>query len=255
MNKRHEARVLLVGCGSLGAMVAEDLVLAGVQHLTLIDHDRFSEENLCRHVLGMDSLGCQKVESLKKHLKNKMPRLDISTYPVTIASYLHYQKAKAEDFDLILAMTGESGPIWMLDSWRRQSTKQTTPMLVGWAEAYGLAGHSALLMDNMSMREIESNAERTHNLIQWPQGVANYLLREPGCSTTFQPMGRSKLMHIAALNVETALKVLDGDLDSSQVSSYVEPLPLVKKRGGLSKSDWVHQSVEPFQAGIIRRDV
>ena len=255
MSKRHGARILLVGCGSLGAMVAEELVVAGVRNLTLVDPDSFSAENLCRHVLGIDSLGRPKVEALKKHLKNKMSRLDISTYPVTIAGYLHHQKTKAEDFDLILAMTGESGPVWMLDTWRRQSVKQVTPMLVGWAEAYGLAGHAALLMDNKSMKEIENNAERKHNLIQWPQGVANYLLREPGCSTTFQPMGRSKLMHIAALNVETALKVLDGDIDSAQVSSYVEPLPLVKERGAISKSDWVHQSVEPFQAGIIRRDV
>lgn len=255
MSKRHEARILLAGCGSLGAMVAEELVLAGVRNLTLVDPDNFSGENLCRHVLGMDSLGQPKVEALKEHLEKKMPRLDISTYPGTIAGYLYHQKKSAEDFDLILAMTGESGPVWMLDTWRRQSPNRSTPMLVGWAEAYGLAGHAALLMDNKSMQEIETNAERKHNLIQWPEGSVNHLLREPGCSTTYQPMGRSKLLYATALNVEAALKLLDGHLESSQVSSYIEPLSMVKERGGVSKSDSLHQSIKSFQAGIIRRDV
>lgn len=255
MTRRNNAKVLLVGCGSLGGMVAEELILAGVRNLTLVDHDKFSAENLCRHVLSMDSLGRYKADALKEHLSKKMPLLNVSAYSGTIEGYLYHLKKSADHFDLILAMTGESGPIWALDVWRRQGTQQSTPMLVGWAEAFGLAGHAALLMKGQYMEDIEENAERKHNMIQWPDGSANYLLKEPGCSATYQPMGRSKLLHVTALNVETALQVLDGYLESSQVSSYVEPLSKVYKHGAISKSDSLHQSVESFQAGIIRRDV
>jgi adenylyltransferase/sulfurtransferase len=45
------SRVLLVGCGALGGVVAEQLVRAGVGHLTIIDRDVVEWTNLQRQVL------------------------------------------------------------------------------------------------------------------------------------------------------------------------------------------------------------
>jgi molybdopterin/thiamine biosynthesis adenylyltransferase len=45
------SRVLLVGCGALGCVVAEQLVRAGVGHLVLVDRDVVETTNLQRQVL------------------------------------------------------------------------------------------------------------------------------------------------------------------------------------------------------------
>ena len=49
--KLAAARVVVVGCGALGTVIAESLARAGVGHLTLIDRDLVEETNLQRQTL------------------------------------------------------------------------------------------------------------------------------------------------------------------------------------------------------------
>jgi len=46
-----EARVVIIGCGALGAMQAETLARAGVGRLTLVDRDFVEESNLQRQIM------------------------------------------------------------------------------------------------------------------------------------------------------------------------------------------------------------
>ena len=49
--KINESRVLLVGCGALGSVIADQLTRAGVGHLRLVDRDFVETSNLQRQVL------------------------------------------------------------------------------------------------------------------------------------------------------------------------------------------------------------
>src|ERR1044072_2485712 len=46
-----EARVVIIGCGALGAVQAEPLARAGVGRLTLVDRDFVEESNLQRQIM------------------------------------------------------------------------------------------------------------------------------------------------------------------------------------------------------------
>src|ERR1019366_8736892 len=46
-----KSRVLLIGCGALGSVIADQLVRAGIGHLTLVDRDIVELTNLQRQVL------------------------------------------------------------------------------------------------------------------------------------------------------------------------------------------------------------
>src|SRR5437764_13625127 len=50
-----EARVLLIGCGALGTVIAEQLVRAGVGFLRIVDRDVVEMTNLQRQVLFDES--------------------------------------------------------------------------------------------------------------------------------------------------------------------------------------------------------
>lgn len=59
----------LIGCGALGAKLAEFLAREGIAQLTLVDPDILAPHNLARHTLGTDSLGLPKAKELKRHLE------------------------------------------------------------------------------------------------------------------------------------------------------------------------------------------
>jgi molybdopterin/thiamine biosynthesis adenylyltransferase len=72
-----EARVLLVGLGSIGSAVAEALASAGVRHLTLVDPDRLQNHNFARHRAHPRHLGRFKVDAMRERLQRRDPRLDV----------------------------------------------------------------------------------------------------------------------------------------------------------------------------------
>lgn len=69
--------ITLAGCGSFGSALADMFVRAGLGHLTLIDPDRLSIENIGRHVLTPRDLGRYKAEALAERLREINPELDV----------------------------------------------------------------------------------------------------------------------------------------------------------------------------------
>ncbi|HEX8184438.1 MAG TPA: ThiF family adenylyltransferase [Blastocatellia bacterium] len=55
------SKVVIIGCGALGAVQAETLARAGVGHLTLVDRDFVEESNLQRQVMFEESDACERL--------------------------------------------------------------------------------------------------------------------------------------------------------------------------------------------------
>jgi len=134
--KRH---VVIVGCGSIGSRVAEHLVLAGVNKITLVDDDKFSPDNLGRHVLGRQSIAKPKVDELAALLKDRMPGVEIVPRAMRVQTVL--AKDGFADADAIVLSTGNS----VLErSIVRRAFREGWPSLIVSAsvEAVGLGGHA-----------------------------------------------------------------------------------------------------------------
>jgi len=73
-----DARVLCVGAGGLGCAVLPYLAGAGVEHITVIDHDRVDRSNLQRQVLfGEACIGAPKVEVAARRLRDLNPSITV----------------------------------------------------------------------------------------------------------------------------------------------------------------------------------
>lgn len=70
-------KVLVAGCGSGGGTVALQLVMSGIQNLTLLDHDVIGPENVIRHVCGRSFIGKRKVDALAELLSDRNPNANI----------------------------------------------------------------------------------------------------------------------------------------------------------------------------------
>lgn len=72
-----EKRVALIGCGSGGSAIAEELVKSGVTKLLLIDDEYLTVENVCRHVCDLHDIGLKKIYALRNKLRRINPKMDI----------------------------------------------------------------------------------------------------------------------------------------------------------------------------------
>jgi molybdopterin/thiamine biosynthesis adenylyltransferase len=76
-----KSRVLLVGCGALGSVIAEVLVRAGVGHITLVDRDYIDSSNLQRQSLYTEADcrgGLPKAVAAVRHLKEINSSVDLA---------------------------------------------------------------------------------------------------------------------------------------------------------------------------------
>ena len=74
--EKDNARIHIVGCGSVGSTIAENLARCGVKKMTLWDFDTVEPHNICNQMFRQQDVGKLKVEALKDILMEINP--DIS---------------------------------------------------------------------------------------------------------------------------------------------------------------------------------
>ena len=70
-------RAVILGCGSVGSLVALELARSGVGHFFLADPDTLEYHNLCRHQCGIEDVGDLKINALRRRLRNINPSVEV----------------------------------------------------------------------------------------------------------------------------------------------------------------------------------
>ncbi len=76
-DRMAQKRVVILGCGSVGSLVAMELARAGVSYFLLCDADIVEYHNVCRHQCGITDVGDLKVNALSRKLQNINPNIKI----------------------------------------------------------------------------------------------------------------------------------------------------------------------------------
>ncbi|MFD2788019.1 ThiF family adenylyltransferase [Hymenobacter rubripertinctus] len=109
-----DARILLLGAGALGSVLAEQLVRMGVRHMTVVDGQVLEGGNLVRHVLGLHHLFDSKAVRLADHLNLVNPLAQIVGLPLGLpTSSAEFEKA-ATEVTIIIDATGEDNVLRMV---------------------------------------------------------------------------------------------------------------------------------------------
>jgi hypothetical protein len=104
------ARVVIVGLGSIGGIVAQSLAASGVGNLELVDPDRFLWHNLVRHILGPDDVGRMKVSALKERIENRWPTTSVVAHPLDVVRDAHLIRPLFAHADLIVCAADGIAP-------------------------------------------------------------------------------------------------------------------------------------------------
>ena len=205
--------VVILGCGAVGGVVADLLASVGVGHLTLVDGDDYSEDNVFRHILDPLWVDIQKVGGLKYELERHYPGLKVTMYPGWAQEWL-----KSASFDDVDAVVIAFGLPTLERSFNRafRNVKKRLPVLFTWLEPLDLGGHSVLVwsegegcLDCLYRDDEGAPALQSRTTFLEPnQAVSKNLT---GCSSVFVPYGALQARRTALQAVENLLTAMAGE--------------------------------------------
>lgn len=74
-------RIHIIGCGSVGSTIAENLARCGIKKMTLWDFDKVESHNIVNQMFGQQDIGKAKVEALKDILVGINPDMELRLKP------------------------------------------------------------------------------------------------------------------------------------------------------------------------------
>lgn len=76
--KLMDSHILVFGCGAIGGNIALQLVMAGVEQMTLFDYDCVEESDVSRHLFyRTEHIGMKKVDALRQELLTINPDMEV----------------------------------------------------------------------------------------------------------------------------------------------------------------------------------
>jgi hypothetical protein len=198
-----DARVAIVGCGSLGAGIAEQLLRAGVGRLTLVDPDSLSWDNVARHLVGGESVGQSKVRALMRRFRAHLPStLEVSAFHDSWQRVAE-QHPEALRPDLIVGTMAAWPEDLALAEWSRLNG---IPLILGWVEARAAAGHALYLREHCLGCLFTPQGLFSRTVALWPDESPIRLVE--ACHEHYLPYGYADIAPTQVMISRLALEVL-----------------------------------------------
>ena len=110
----RSARVAVIGCGALGAPIAEMLIRGGVHQMTLFDGDWTEIGNLTRHTLSINDIGEGKAARLAQRLNSLNPHAEVEAVPSKVNFTSQDASQRLLEHDLIVDCTANDELLHLL---------------------------------------------------------------------------------------------------------------------------------------------
>lgn len=209
LGKKH---VAVLGCGAVGAVVADNLAAAGVGKLTLVDFDAYSEDNVFRHVLDPVFIEYSKPHALKLQLESRYPGLVVIDVVETAEGWLQASDITALKLDGVVVAIGSPTVDRYVSRCLRRSGAHL-PVVFTWLEALDLGGHSVLTWTDQEFcldclyRDDEGHQHQQSRtaFLEADQAVSRNLT---GCASIFVPFGALQARRTALMATEHLLEAI-----------------------------------------------
>ena len=240
-NVIHGKRVLLLGCGSVGGFIAENMCAAGIGSIDLLDDDVFRTENVHRHLLGIDAALVKplknKADILKEKLEEKYLHTDIDSlgYKDRSVEFFISDVKRLEHYDLIVSALGE--PTLNLEINKLlYENYLSLPFVICFNEPYGIGGHviACNITRNSCLRCLYTDVISS-DLGEYRGSFVGagqtYKKNISGCGAAFVPYSRLDSQQTAIIATRLIIDVLKGKVTENTVKSWVGEKTQLKDAG------------------------
>ncbi len=233
------ARVLLIGCGSVGSGVAMLLARAGVGNLTLVDGELLTSSNVGRHSLGMQSVQRYKSIDLANLIKRDLPHIrSVASFSKRWEVVGRERPEVLSECDLIISTIGSGSSERALNAWHLREGRRV-PVVYGWTEPHGCSGQAVAITSGGGCFAcgLDRFGASRFEVTEWPDGKARH--QEPACGAVYQPYGPVELQHVVALISDLALDCLLGESFPSVRRIWAGRKSLLEAEGGHWSAPWL----------------
>lgn len=223
INILTDKKILLIGCGSVGSYIANELVKSGIEKMMLIDDDHLYEINVFRHLLGLEYVGQYKCVALQNFLEKNIPDLKILSLVADIEDAVQEGSIEFEDYDLIISATGSHNVNRWINKYMYLH-KLSTPIVYAWNEVLGIGSHVAYIQyGNIGCYECffgrDEDTDELYDRTSYCKPGQNIVQKVAGCGSSFIPYGSTVSFKTAGMCVETVKKIFEGRYTDNMIIS------------------------------------
>lgn len=246
----REARVAILGCGSLGGSLARLMAQAGVGNLLLVDPATLDWPNVGRHVLGASSVSQFKAPELAREIEKSYPHLgDISWRRERVGPEAWTLLDLLAACDLIVSTMGN----WAAENYLndvQQESESFPPIVYGWVEPNAVAAHAIVMPrgDACLRCGVNDKGRPQMAVTDWPDGGDS--LQAPACGAVFTPYGPAELCWAHALLSETVIDGLINKPASAYHRTWIGSRNFVAAAGGTWAANWIKEMGDPGAGGV-----
>ncbi len=236
-----DKKVLLLGAGSVGGYLANNLCQLGIVNLDILDSDIFSEENVYRHFLGFDAAIKNKLtykaDLIKEQLENMYPYVDIDS--------LNYKERSVEEFlinynrlsnyDIIISALGEPSLNLEINSLLyRHNIK--VPFICCFNEPYSIGGHIiASNIDRKSCLQCLYTKVNASDVTSFRGSLVeteqSFKKNVSGCSGAFVPYSCLDSQQTAIIAAKMTIQILQQNIKENMFESWIGSAEELEENG------------------------
>jgi len=214
----NEKKILLIGCGSVGSILAPELIKFGIDNITINDNDFISTDNIYRHQLGLNFLGKNKANAMSKSLEENYPFTKIIPLDISIENLVSNSNIDLKDYDLIISATGSPNTNFYLNEFLFKNNIET-PIIYCWNEPYGIGGHSLLVQDKSGCYNCLYD-ENLSNKGSFCLPGQHFSKKISGCSSSFVPFSSLDSHKTAVLTLGMIKNFFKGNIANNPYLSW-----------------------------------
>ncbi len=245
-----DKKVLVIGGGSVGSAISEELIKAAVINVDVVDKEILEVDNCYRHNCGFRYVNKKKAEAIKGKLTSYYPHANVNAFNMSIEDAISKKKINFGIYDAVVVATGNATINQFLMKFFRKEIPNK-PVLFSWLDPYGIGGHCLItnITEKGCYQCLYAN-ESLHNAASFAAAnqSKSFVKSISGCSSAYVPYGALDANQTAILTIRKVLGVLADKETKNSIYSWKGNSELFLQEG-YNLSERYMQSAEQLEAG------
>lgn len=228
-------KILVVGCGSIGGYLIWELAKSGFEDLTIVDNDSLSDENIFRHLLGMEYVSMYKCVAMEEYIRKNIPRVSIKSLAEKCEDVVLDEYISLKEYDMIISVTGNHNFNRWLNSYMFNN-KIDIPVVYAWNEVYGIGNHVAYFRYGNSgcydcLFGRDDQTGEIYDKSSYCKSGQKVVQNAGGCGKTYVPYGDVISLKTVLLCLDIIKDVFAGKLETNLLVSAKGDDSFFRKKG------------------------